>query len=53
MKKTAEIATAFKMDGMKGGTINNFARGSRERDMFKWTLSSRIDLLQFVVSNKG
>lgn len=52
MKKTAEIATAFKMDGMKGGTINNFARGSRERDMFKRTLS-RIDLLQFVVSKKG
>lgn len=38
VKKTAEIAKAFQLDGVQGATINHFARSSRERDMFRWTL---------------
>lgn len=38
VKKSSEIATAFKEDGLVGDTINNFGRPAQERDFFRWTL---------------
>ena len=38
VKKSSEIATAFREDGLVGDAINNFGRPAQERDFFRWTL---------------
>lgn len=38
VKKSSEIATAFREDGLVGDAINNFGKPAQERDFFRWTL---------------
>ena len=38
VKKSSEIATAFREDGLVGDAINNFGRPAQERDFFRWAL---------------
>ena len=37
-EKCADIAAAFKKDGVRGDAIGEFARRRAERDMFRWLL---------------
>ena len=38
MTKSTQIAAAFAEDGLKGKDVLQFAKRSRERDLFRWTL---------------
>lgn len=39
VKKCADIAAAFQMDGVRGRAIQEFSKRSAERDMFRWILA--------------